>query len=107
MTFFVILGFILFATLAVFGLIDFIKTIHRIDKAYQEQINKVQEELDQAKKERLQYLAGIKTKSEVKPVPAKLGPEIVGELLAESEIEVLKEIAEKAVSDAKKQYTRR
>jgi hypothetical protein len=107
MTFFIILGFIVFATLAVFGLIDFIKTIQRIDRAYQEQINKVQEELDQAKKERLQYLAGIKTKAEVKPVPAKLGPEIVGELLAESEIEVLKEIAEKSVSDAKKQYTRR
>jgi hypothetical protein len=104
MTFFVILGFVLFATLAVFGLIDFIKAIHRIDKAYQEQIDKIQEELDQAKKERLQYLAGIKTKTDVPQVPAKLGPEIVGELLAESEIEVLKELEEKKIS---KQYTRR
>jgi hypothetical protein len=104
MTFFVILGFVLFATLAVFGLIDFVKTIHRIDKAYQEQIDKVQDELDQAKKERLQYLAGIKVKTEAAQVPVKLGADIVGELLADSQVEVLKELKDKKVS---KQYTRR
>ena len=71
MAFFTILGFILFATLAVFGLIDFIKTIQKIDRAYQEQIDKVQEELDQAERQRLQYLAGIKVKAEAPQVPVK------------------------------------
>jgi hypothetical protein len=114
MTFFTILGFILFATLAVFGLIDFIKTIHRIDKAYQEQIDKVQEELDQEHRERLQYLAGIKSKAEVKTVPAKLGADIVGELLADTEVDLLKEIEQDKEKLKKvfhpavnKQYTRR
>jgi predicted PurR-regulated permease PerM len=108
MTFLVILGFVLFGTLAVFGLIDFIKTIQRIDRAYQEQIDKVQEELDQVQRERLQYLAGIITIPEVSQVPVKLEPEIVGELLAESETEVWLQIERELKKEAtSKQYTRR
>lgn len=108
MAFFTILGFILFATLAVFGLIDFIKTIQKIDRAYQEQIDKVQEELDQAERQRLQYLAGIKVKAEAPQVPVKLEPEIVGELLAESETEVWLQIERELKKEAvSKQYTRR
>jgi hypothetical protein len=108
MTFLVILGFVLFGTLAVFGLIDFIKTIQRIDRAYQEKIDKVQEELDQVQRERLQYLAGIITIPEVPQVPVKLEPEIVGELLAESETEVWLQIERELKKEAtSKQYTRR
>jgi hypothetical protein len=104
MTFLIILGFVLFATLAVFGLIDMLRTIQRVDKLYQERLDQAYEEIEKEHRERLQYLAGIKTKAEVKTVPAKLGPEIVGELLADSQVEVLKELEEKKVS---KQYTRR
>jgi hypothetical protein len=109
-----ILGFIAFATLSVFGFISIMKQIQEVDNVYQKRIAKLEEENENIQRERLQYLAGIKTKTEVPQVPAKLGPEIVGELLAESEVDLLKEIEEDQEKLKKvfhpavgKQYTRR
>jgi hypothetical protein len=113
MTFLVILGFVLFGTLAVFGLIDMLRTIQRVDKLYKEKLDQAYDEIEKGHRERMQYLAGIKTKAEVKTVPAKLGPEIVGELLAESEVDLLKEIEQdkeklkNVFYPVGKQYTRR
>jgi hypothetical protein len=114
MTFLVILGFVVFGTLAVFGLIDMLRTIQRVDKLYRERLDQAYEEIEKEHRERMQYLAGIKTKAEVKTVPAKLGPEIIGELLADTEVDLLKEIEQEKEKFSKvshppvsKQYTRR
>jgi hypothetical protein len=113
MTFLVILGFVLFATFAVFGIIDTVYKLRTLSEQHEAVIKKIQEDQEKEKVDRLQYLAGIKTKSEVKPVPAKLGPEIVGELLADSEVDLLKDIEEdkeklkNVFYPVGKQYTRR
>jgi len=114
MTFLVILGFVLFATFAVFGIIDTVYKLRTLSEQHEAVIKQIQEDQEKEKIDRLQYLAGIKTKQEVKPVPQKLGPEIIGELLADTEVDLLKEIEEDKEKLKKvfhpavsKQYTRR
>ena len=109
-----ILGFVLFAVLAVFGSINVVMQLKKLDADHKDLVDKLQQEKENESIERLQFLAGIKTKTEAPQVPAKLGPEIVGELLAESEVDLLKEIEQEKEKFSKishppasKQYTRR
>lgn len=102
----VILGFIFFAVFAVFGIIDGIIKMKYLDDNHKATLKRIEEDRDKAERERLQYLAGIKTKAEVTTIPAKLGPDIVGELMQETEVEVMKELSEKK-QKISAQYTRR
>ena len=114
MTILIILGFVAFATFSVFGFVSIMKQINELDNLYKKRIAKLEEEKDKAEVERFQYLAGIKTRAEVPVVPAKLGPDLIGELLADTEVDLLKEIEEDKEKLKKvfhpavgKQYTRR
>lgn len=91
----VILGFVVFAVLSVIGTISILKQINEVDRLFEQRISKLEQEKEELEKERLQYLAGIKTNKEAPQVPVKLGPDLIGELLAESEVELLKELEEK------------
>jgi hypothetical protein len=109
-----ILGFVLFAVLSVFGTINVLMQLKKLDVDHKALVDKLQHEKEKEAVERLQFLAGIKTKTEVPQVPVKLGSDIVGELLAESEVDLLKEIEQDKEKLKKvfhpavsKQYTRR
>lgn len=102
----IILGFVLFSVFAVFGIINGIIQLRKLNADHNELIKKVEEEKQKEHVARLQYLAGIKTKAEVTTVPAKLGADIVGELMQETEVEVMKDISDKK-QKISAQYTRR
>ena len=110
MTFLVILGFVIFATFAVFGFIDTVYKYKQLNDQHQAVLKQIEEEQEKELRERLQYLAGIESKVETLKSDPEVKKDVLSELMQETAQQVDIDMMlqqEELAKKVSKQYTRR